>query len=54
MAFEQVADPGFEARWLAWQQRGAARDRAARARMKILLPLLAGMAAAFMYVLLTR
>jgi hypothetical protein len=51
MALEQVADPGFEARWTAWQQRGAAHDRATKARMRIVLPLLAGLAIAISYVL---
>ena len=54
MALELVADPGFEARWTAWQQRGAAQERSTRARMRILLPLLVGLAIAFGYVLLGR
>lgn len=51
MALEQIADPGFEARWAAWLQRSAAHDRVVSARMKILLPLLVGLALALAYTL---
>ena len=47
------ADPGFEARWSAWQLRGVARERATRARARILLPAFFAIAAVG-YFLLTR
>ena len=43
--------PGFEARWAAWQARGAAHDRAFRRRLAIVAPLVA-VGAAVLYVLL--
>ena len=53
MALEQVVDLGFDARWAAWQKRGALQDRTAIARMKMLLALLAaGLAVAGCYVAL--
>jgi hypothetical protein len=44
-----MTDAAFEARWSAWLQRGAANDRAVRARMRIVLPLFAGVIAALFY-----
>ena len=54
MALEQIADPGFEARWTAWQQRGRTHDRQVRARLRIVLPFLAGLALALAYALLRQ
>ena len=43
-----AADVGAEARWRAWQARGAAQDRRSMARMRALLYVLcAALAAAF-------
>jgi hypothetical protein len=39
-----VAAASFEARWDAWQRRGAKHDRAVRARARILLPVLIALA----------
>ena len=42
-----VLDSGFDARWVAWQTRGAAHEHAVRTRLLFALPLLAcGLAAA--------
>ena len=43
----------FEERWTAWQERGAAHDRAVRRRMRLAVPILA-IVAAVLYVLLMR
>ncbi len=51
MTVEQIAEPGFEARWATWQARGAAHDRAVRARMRIVLPIAAALALALAYFL---
>ena len=51
MATGQIAEPGFEARWTAWTLRNAADDRLMRARMKIVVPLLAGLALVLIYAL---
>ncbi len=38
MALQSERDPDFDARWAAWLARGAARDRALRLRLAIVVP----------------
>jgi hypothetical protein len=36
-----IAEPDFEARWAAWEARGAAHDREVRGNLIVLVPALA-------------
>ena len=38
MSFQSPPDPDLDARWAAWQARGAARDAAFRRRLSIVVP----------------
>ncbi len=46
--------PSVEERWAAWQAKGAAHDRAVRAKMAVAAPLLLVIVAVVMYALLGR
>ena len=48
------APASVEARWAAWQAKGAGRDRAVRRRMAVLAPSLIVLAASLVYALLGR
>ena len=48
-----LEEASFDARWAAWQAKGAAQDRAFRRKMAVAAPILA-VAALVIYVLLGR
>jgi hypothetical protein len=48
------ASLSFDERWEAWQAKGAAHDRAVRRKLAIAAPLVAIVAAAIFYALLSR
>jgi small-conductance mechanosensitive channel len=49
-----LEEASFDARWAAWQAKGAAHDRAFRRKMAVAAPILIAVAALVIYVLLGR
>jgi hypothetical protein len=51
-----VSDPSpdSDARWAAWQAKGAAHDRAVRRKLTVFMPIVIIVAAALVYALLAR